>query len=255
MVKKKLKNARKLAKHFIKDPKGTLLFLSHCHQWGMRHDDPWKLRFEEIYPCIGDHLSSAGNAQGHYFLQDLWAAQHVARLMPTLHVDVGSLTIGFVAHVASFTKVEYIDIRPLRCEVPNLLWKKGSVTKLPHASNSVSSLSCLHVIEHIGLGRYGDELEINGWELGLRELQRVLAPGGQLLIGTPCGRPRVQFNAHRVFDPSYIVSALPGLDLVEFSLIESDSAIRWQKDAALDGARTLDYGCGLFRFTKATIDL
>lgn len=244
---------RKSLKLFVSDPAGTMRFIQHCRQWRVGQKDPWRLNIDEIYPCLGDHLSSAGNTHGHYFLQDLWAAQHVARLMPGRHVDVGSLTIGFVAHVASFTKVEYVDIRPLRCDVPNLFWKEGSITSLPYSTDSVASLSCLHVIEHLGLGRYGDNIDNDAWRKGLKELQRVLAPGGQLLIGTPCGRPRVQFNAHRVFDPSHITTEVPDLNLLEFCLIESDSAIRWQKDADLNSAKSLEYGCGLFRFTKPLV--
>jgi len=165
-------------KLFVSDPVGTMRFFRHYKQWQDRQKDPWNLKLEEIYPCLGDHLTAAGNAHGHYFLQDLWAAQHVARLMPGRHVDVGSLTIGFVAHVASFTEVEYVDIRPLRCNVPSLFWKEGSLTNLPYAAGSVASLSCLHVIEHLGLGRYGDDIDNDAWQMGLKELQRILAPGG-----------------------------------------------------------------------------
>ncbi len=45
--------------------------------------------------------------------------------------------------------------------------------------------SCMHTIEHIGLGRYGDPLDAVGDQTALSELQRVVAPGGSLLIVVP----------------------------------------------------------------------
>ncbi|MCP2789027.1 DUF268 domain-containing protein, partial [Salmonella enterica subsp. enterica serovar Typhimurium] len=85
---------------------------------------------------------------------------------------------------------------------------------LPDAS--LPSLSCLHVVEHVGLGRYGDPLDIAGSERALAELQRVLAPEGRLYLSVPVGRERICYNAHRVFSPRSIVDALSGLALREF---------------------------------------
>ena len=65
--------------------------------------------------------------------------------------------------------------------------------------------------EHIGLGRYGDPLDPLGTRKAAAELQRVLAPGGQLLFSLPVGRPRVEFNAHRVHDPHEVASWFDGL--------------------------------------------
>jgi SAM-dependent methyltransferase len=199
---------------------------------------------------LDDRHDSAGTARGHYFLQDLWAAQRVYRFDAAEHVDVGSRVDGFVAHVASFRPVKYVDIRPMTTGVPGLTGLRGSVCELPFADRSVRSLSCLHVIEHIGLGRYGDPVDPDGWLKGLAELQRVLAPGGQLLIGTPCGRSRVVFHAHRVFDPAQIAGALPELRLEEFSLIRDGVATAWEENVPITAAKELDYGCGLFVFRR-----
>jgi predicted SAM-dependent methyltransferase len=131
-----------------------------------------------------------------------------------------------------------------------LLSRQGSVCQLPFGDRTVPSLSCLHVLEHVGLGRYGDPLDPSGWQTGLRELQRVLAPGGQLLIGVPCGRSRVVFHAHRVFAPQQIIAALPELKLREFSLVHDGHATTWVQNAPLESATQLEFGCGLFRLQR-----
>ena len=82
----------------------------------------------------------------------------------------------------------------------------------------------------------------------MAELQRVLAPGGMLYISTPVGRQRVCFNAHRVFRPETIIATLQDLQLVEFSLIDDNGDYRAGQAPA--AAEDLEYGCGLFSFTK-----
>jgi hypothetical protein len=117
-------------------------------------------------------------------------------------------------------------------------------------THSLDSLSCLHVIEHIGLGRYGDGVEPDGWISGLNKLQRVLAPGGQLLLLTPCGRRGVEFNAHRVFHPSRIVEKQDKLDLIEFSFIPDNRATARIDNHSLDIEESVEYGCRLSRFVR-----
>ncbi len=245
-----LRNFRKLVRCLMQKPSEALWFIRCYREWQRTAPNEWRANLNEILPMLGDRHANAGSASGHYFLQDLWAAQLVYHHKSELHVDVASRLDGFVAHVVSFLPVQYVDIRPLKADVPGLVWANGTIYHLPYPDKSVASLSCLHVIEHVGLGRYGDPIDPDGWLRGLRELARVLAPSGQLLIGTPCGRSRTVFHAHRVFSPLQIIKALPELKLLEFSLIENDSAVKWIKNAEIETAEKLEYACGLFRFTR-----
>jgi SAM-dependent methyltransferase len=246
-----LKMRRRLVRLFLQSPSGYRWFCSSLTQWNSKANNTWRAEPKDLFPIISDRHDTSGlGAKGHYFLQDLWAAQNIALIKPNKHLDVGSSVVGFNAHVASFCAVEFVDIRPLSCRVPNLEWKEGSINRLPYDSNSVRSLSCLHVIEHVGLGRYGDPIDPDAWLEGLQELSRVLAPAGQLLIGTPVGRRTVRFNAHRIFDPQDIPQALDNLKLEEFALIENDEALSWRNNASFADARSCEYGCGLYRFTK-----
>ncbi len=162
------------------------------------------------YPQLHDRTSTSPY-DAHYTYQDAWAARTIHALAPPEHVDVGS-RITFVLGLAAFVPVTFIDLRPLTVDVPNLRARAGSLLSLPYEDQSVLSLSSLHVIEHVGLGRYGDELDPDGTRKAARELGRVLAVGGQLLIGVPVGRPRTAFNAHRVLDPEQVVELFRPLE-------------------------------------------
>jgi SAM-dependent methyltransferase len=247
---KKIENYIKLFGILIRSPRDYKRQMRYLRLWQESASPEWIAQPEDFYFVSRDGDKPAGQARGHYFLQDLWAAQRVYALNPKLHVDVGSRVDGFVSHVASFAPVEYVDIRKLECAVPNLRSKVGMIHDLPYPSHSLVSLSCLHVIEHIGLGRYGDPINPDGWIAGLKELQRVLAPNGQLLLSTPCGRQRVEFNAHRIFHATRIVEKLDELDLIEFSFIPNNKATAWIENHSLAIDGKIDYGCGLFRLTR-----
>jgi SAM-dependent methyltransferase len=166
---------------------------------------------------------------------------------PERHVDVGS-RVDYVGFLTALTRVTFVDIRPLEAEVEGLDSVAGSVLDLPFEDRSLESVSCLHVAEHIGLGRYGDPLDADGTRKAATELARVLRPGGQLLFSGPVGRPRVCFNAHRIHSPEQIIAMFPELELVEFSGVDDAGAFRrGRAPEELNGAR---YACGLFRFGR-----
>jgi SAM-dependent methyltransferase len=205
--------------------------------------------YRDISPMLSDRYENAGTASGHYFFMDLWAAQKIYNAHSAFHVDVGSRIDGFVAHILPHCRVEYVDIRSIKSPEENLTYIQGSITNLPYPDNSILSLSSLHVIEHIGLGRYGDEVDPLGYRKAMRELERVLRHGGRLLVAVPVGKERVCFDAHRIFHPETIIKAFDKLKLQEFSLIDDagDSII---SHASIDSASQCIYGCGLFEFIK-----
>jgi SAM-dependent methyltransferase len=206
------------------------------------------LRWEDRHPCLDDATAGV-DFDTHYVFHTAWAARCVARNRPERHVDISS-SLYFSALVSAFVPVSSYDYRTMNLGLSGLECGQANLLALPFADRSIASLSCLHVIEHIGLGRYGEPLDPEGDLRALRELERVLAPGGSLLIAVPVGRSRIAFNAHRIYSHSQIVAALPTLRLEEFALVPDAPRAELILDAAPSLADAQHYGCGCFRFTR-----
>ena len=206
------------------------------------------LQSANLKPILVDYDAQAG-VTGHYFHQDLWAARLIAARRPARHFDIGSRVDGFVAHLLTVMPVTLIDIRPLDVVVEGLTFQQGSAVALDAiADNSLDSISTLHAIEHVGLGRYSDPIDPDGWRKAIAELKRVIRPGGRLYFSVPVGRQRVLFNANRIFKASTIVAEFSPLRLVSFSGV--DDAGAFVPAANLDEFDRADEACGLFEFTK-----
>lgn len=212
--------------------------------------------FGRELPILAERDEQSGTARGAYFHQDLLVARRIFAANPRRHVDVGSRVDGFVAHLAVFRPVEVIDIRPLDSNIPNIRFLQADVMREPppELRGCCDSLSSLHVIEHFGLGRYGDPVDFLGHENALASLTAMLEPGGTLYLSTPIGPQRIEFNAHRVFAARTLLDLLGrAFDLVRFSYV--DDAGDLHDDAPLDAASVAaDFGChagcGIFEARK-----
>jgi SAM-dependent methyltransferase len=204
--------------------------------------------FEDLSPVLFDRTSSTQSGGGHYFFQDVWALRHLKTLAPPRHVDVGSRIDGFAGQATAICPILYVDIRRPQFSLAYFEFREGSILQLPFQNNSVLSLSCLHVVEHIGLGRYGDLIDPRGAEKAMSELQRVLAISGQLLFSVPVGRERTEFNAQRIWHPSKPVKLLTELKLLEFAAVNDVG--EFVANVAPEELIDARYACGLYRFTK-----
>ncbi len=205
------------------------------------------IRLADTYPCLFDKTSKTA-IDSHYFYQDLWAFKKIIQHKPKEHIDVGS-NVVFVGFLTGITQVSFVDIRPLQVSnISNLESIKGSILEMPFEDNSVESLSCLHVAEHVGLGRYGDPLNPLGTKKAASELSRCLAKGGNLYFALPVGKPRVCFNAHRIHSPHQIVEYFSGLKLVELS--GSTDQKEFIENIGIARLENEKYACGMFWFTK-----
>ena len=211
--------------------------------------DVFPLGLSELFPVLADFRADAGQAGGHYFFQDLWAARKIYERRPHRHVDVGSRIDGFVSHLLVFMPVTVLDIRPLSSGVRGLEFVREDATALRAFENeSLDSISSLHAVEHFGLGRYGDRIDVRGWQKVLASFQRVLKGGGRLYVSVPIGRERVCFNAHRVFAPTRLIEALGELRLVSFAAVEDSGA--FLDNVSPDDMAKQEFACGLYEFTR-----
>lgn len=201
------------------------------------------------------HLRDATSTTGfdrHYVFHTAWAARVLSKTKPAAHVDVAS-SLYFVTSVSAFVPVTFIDYRPAHLGLSGVESREGSLMRLPYDDRSVESLSCMHVIEHVGLGRYGDPIDAEGDLKSARELVRILAPGGWLMMVMPVGgEARIQFNAHRIYTYDQVVAMFDDLELQEFALIPDDgSPDGLIVDADPELVKAQRYGCGCFLFRKA----
>lgn len=215
-----------------------------------------KLRLK---PCLHDRFADAGEIKSEYFWQDLIVAQMIYLSKPEKHVDVGSRLDGFIAHIASFREVEVFDIRPMKSIIPNVIFHQADFMD-PNCFSWVQnngysdSLSCLHALEHFGLGRYGDAINAEGYKLGIVNMSRLLKPKGTMYLSIPIGRERTEFNAHRVFDPREIINYAGSQSFVLKKLIIIKPG-NHPKDIVLTEQTLSDlaqesYQLGLFIFKK-----
>jgi hypothetical protein len=156
-----------------------------------------------LHPVLIDFDAQAGSAKGHYFHQDLLVASAIYCHNPQRHIDIGSRIDGFVAHVAAFRPIEVIDVRELSdCGHKNIQFIRANLMNQNLSVGMSDSISCLHAIEHFGLGRYSDPIDPGGHIKGFNNILQMLLPGGRLYISVPIGLANeVHFNAHRVFEP------------------------------------------------------
>jgi len=207
------------------------------------------LRKRDFFLCLFDKTTDTP-FDPHYTYHPAWAARVVARTNPKKHIDIAS-ALKFSTIVSAFVPVDFYDYRPANLKLSNLDSKHGDLLSLPFSDNSVESISCMHTIEHVGLGRYGDPIDYDGDIKAIKEMIRVTAAGGTLIFVTPVGQPRIEYNAHRIYSYEQIMSYFSDMKLVEFTLIPDD----YKETGPIENANPLlvakqRYACGCFVFTK-----
>ena len=208
-----------------------------------------------LTPNFEDRFSSGGTMRGHYFHQDLYVARKIYQNNPQKHLDIGSRVDGFIAHVAVFREIEIVDIRPIESKVKNIVTRQADLLKLPSTyHNYCDSVSSLHAIEHIGLGRYGDPIDADGHLKAIDTIYSILKPNGKFYFAVPIGPQRIEFNSHRVFSIGYLLSLFELKFRVDsFAYVNDEGYLI--EDASLtkeniDSTFNCNYGCGIFELTK-----
>lgn len=248
-----MKNSLSSVLRFIKRVVYFPLFLLIAKDYAQyKHKDAarrFSVALKDIFPQVFDKTKLTGFDR-HYVYHTSWAARKVKEINPAFHIDISS-SLYFCGIVSAFVPVHFYDYRPADLHLSGLESKEGNLMNLPFKDGEVESISCMHTIEHIGLGRYGDPIDPEGDFKAINELKRVVRQGGSLLFVTPVGKPRIMFNAHRIYSYAQIVSYFPEFELKEFSLVPEDAKKGCIIEHAFETqADNESYGCGLFWFVK-----
>ena len=211
-----------------------------------KNDNRFSVKLKDVYPCLGDKLPKTP-FDHHYIYHPAWAARILAKTRPEYHLDFSSI-LSFSSIVSAFIPIKFYDYRVANLQLSN--WESGfaDLNKLPFETDSQPSISCMHTVEHIGLGRYGDAIDAEGDLKAINELKRIVQPGGDLLFVTPVGRSRIEYNAHRIFSYEQVVDYFAPLRLMEFSLVPDGGGLI--ENASKDLVHQQEYGCGCFWFKK-----
>lgn len=233
----------------IRLPKRTIRggrYISQFLQFKKLADNRFSIYKKDIYPCLSDSIKLTP-FDHHYTYHPAWAARILSNTRPSFHTDFSSI-LHFSTILSAFIPVRFYDYRPAELHLSN--WQGGfaDLCNIPLESNSLPSISCMHTIEHIGLGRYGDPIDPNGDITAVKELIRVTEKDGDILFATPVGKPRIEFNAHRVYSYELIMEMFTGCRLMNFSLIPDAGGIIENADPSI--VKNQHYGCGCFWFKK-----
>lgn len=196
-----------------------------------------------LYPCLND-WSNTTPIEPTYFYQDSWAFDLIVKAKPISHIDIGSHH-KYVALLSKVVPLTMVDLRPLSLEMESIKFVEGTILDLSFPDCSIESLSSLCVIEHIGLGRYGDPLDPLGSLKACNELARVMRPGGSLYISVPIeDNPKTYFNAHRSFNEEMFLGHFSQFTVQEKAYIYGESFAKQKRPS---------FGIGCYHLIKRDV--
>ncbi|KKQ86160.1 MAG: hypothetical protein UT08_C0001G0026 [Candidatus Woesebacteria bacterium GW2011_GWB1_38_8] len=97
-----------------------------------------------LYPQLDDK-SETTSFDRHYIYHTAWAARKLAIIKPSIHTDISSI-LYFPVIISAFIKVRYYDFRSADIKLGNFESLKADLTSLDFKTNSLQSVSCMHVI-------------------------------------------------------------------------------------------------------------
>ena len=177
-----------------------------------------------------------------------FAACHIQRSRPQRILDVGSyrhFILGLLAHYPVTT----IDVRHRKTIGENEVLITCDAKKLTSPDDSFDLVLSLCTLEHLGLGRYGDEFDLEADQKAFREMIRVLKPGGSLIFTTTITRanPSVAFNAHRIYNYPMLRAFCSGLTCAEERFYSHQQRGFCALEEVTDKPKWWDVYCGCWK--------
>jgi SAM-dependent methyltransferase len=161
-------------------------------------------------------FESGEHPEGYIDFECRFAAWHLRSEAPRRVLDVGSYR-HFVIGLSALCEVTALDVRPRRPGLGTEAVMIGDARSIPALDGAFDAVVTLSSIEHFGLGRYGDAMDLDADRAAAAEMRRVLRPGGLLVVTTTLtrGRPTLAFNAHRIYDLAGARALFPAMEPVD----------------------------------------
>ena len=157
-------------------------------------------------------------------IQDLefeFAAYHIHKIKPLNILDIGSYR-HFILGVLAYYNVTTLEIRKRNSllDNENIITCDAKALKLSDGAFDV--VVSLEALPHFGLGRYGDDFDLDADMKAFNEMVRVLKPGGCLIFSTAITRaePTIAFNARRNYNYAMIREFCRDLECIEEKFID-----------------------------------
>ena len=194
------------------------------------------------YDASGDHPESYIDAECAF------AASALAEHNPSRILDIGSYR-HFILGLLASRSVTTLDVQPRAAACANETVLNGDAKSLPIADSSFDAIVSLCTLEHLGLGRYGDPIDLDADRTAFGEMVRVLRPGGLLILSTTItrARPQIAFNAHRIYSHAMIEDFASGLERVEERFFSHSVGGFSGHSDVTDAAGEFDVYCGVWR--------
>jgi len=107
-------------------------------------------------------------------------------------------------------EVTGFDFRKYPYKAPHFKFIQGSILNLPFEKEHFDAVTCISTIEHVGIGFYKDpKTEAAPDLIGMKEVRRVLVPGGLLVLTVPFGRFTIN-NQQRIYDRETLAKLTEG---------------------------------------------
>ena len=133
--------------------------------------------------------------------------------------------LGYHVWTIDVRDYEYAGLRD------NLHSVVGDIRRTSFPDRFFDVVIAVSTVEHVGLGRYGDPIDVEGDRNAIKEVKRVMTSDGILLITVPFGK-RFTTSLHRVYDEETLLLLLEGFDIqsIEYFLSTNRLWVRASKE-------------------------
>jgi 2-polyprenyl-3-methyl-5-hydroxy-6-metoxy-1,4-benzoquinol methylase len=206
----------------------NLLNLAEGHrgfaaQRGLWFNPPLTLR----YVPSGVELGSVNER----IVESSYAFRALGQVLPPARVlDVGSVESTVPLSLASLGyDVTALDLRPYPFRHPMLTTVESRLEDWDGGSGEFDAIFCISTIEHVGLGWYGEEPDVEGADRrALARLRGFLARDGFLVLTVPYGTRSVD-AVQRVYDRPALNELLDGWRIEDLTIVRQRDQQTWER--------------------------